>query len=414
MIMKWFKIAWRNVIRNKRRSLVAIWTVAMVSSSILLAYGFVNSTFWGLTHTIVQGGTGNMHVADNRFWTDFEDSTLEFGLKNQRAENIIAKLEKSKQVRQAMKRLSFSGVISKDEVSTVFQGTGIEVKKEQRLYRENIFINFSTDDDVKDNNFQVILAIDLARKLKAKDGDTVTLLSTTVDGGINAIDATMVGTYDTGVPELNAIELKAPMALVQELLLTDKVSRIVVQLRDVEATRIELAHINEIIKSKQEKVPLGTRTWYELKPYFESVKTIYYSIFLVMGSIILMVALLSVTNVMATAVNERIPEVGTLVAFGISNWQVRLNFIFEGLIVSFFGSIIGITIGFIMAIIINKLGFMMPPPPGRSTPYPLLFLPTLNSAIIILAISCFLGMIASYIPINKTLKKKVVELINHV
>ena len=419
IIKHWFKIAWRNVVRNRRRSLVAIWTVAIVSTAIFVAYGYINFTFWGLTRVIVQGGTGNIQIADNRLWSDFEESTLEFGINEKQADNTVKALEKSPKVRLAIKRLLFSGIVSKGEVSTVFQGIGIESFKESRLRQGNSSGAFKTGSMFKmhKNNYQIVLALDVARKLNAKVGDSVTVLATTIDGGINAIDVSVSGIYDTGIPILNTIELKVPLPLAQELLLTKKISRIVLRLQDIESTVASLPLIDDIL----EKIPknnadtrLGSKTWFELKPYFNSVKTIYYNIFTLMGVIILLVALLSVSNVMGTTVNERIPEVGTLRSFGIPKWQLRLNFVFEGLIIGFIGTIIGLIIGVVLAVIINQSGYMMPPPPGRSTSYPLLILVTTNSAIIIMLGACLLGMVASYIPINKALKKKVIEQLNHI
>jgi putative ABC transport system permease protein len=418
MIQHWLKIAWRNVVRNRRRSIVAIWTVAIVSTAIFLAYGYINFTFWGLTRVIVQGGTGNIQIADNRLWTSFEESALEFGINEKKANKIIKKMEQSPEVRLAMKRLLFSGIVSKGEISTVFRGTGIESFKESRLRQGNSSGAFKTGSMFKENsknNYKIVLAIDLARKLNAKVGDSVTILSTTVEGGINAIDVSVAGIYDTGIPIVNTIELKVPLFLAQELLLTKKISRIVLRLQDIESTEISLPLIDKKLKQiTTSNIKLSTRTWYELKPYFNSVKTIYYNIFTLMGIIILLVALLSVSNVMGTSVNERIPEVGTLRSFGIPKWQLRLNFVFEGFIVGFIGTIIGIVIGVILAFFINQSGYMMPPPPGRSTAYPLLILLTMDSAIIIMLGACLLGMIASYIPINKALKKKVIEQLNHI
>lgn len=334
MIKHWFKIAWRNVVRNRRRSLVAIWTVAIVSTAIFVAYGYINFTFWGLTRVIVQGGTGNIQIADNRLWSGFEEATLEFGINEKQADNTVKALEQSPKVRLAIKRLLFSGIVSKGEVSTVFQGIGIESLKESRLRQGNSSGAFKSGSMFKTpkNNYQIVLALDVARKLNAKVGDSVTVLATTIEGGINAIDVSVSGIYDTGIPILNTIELKVPLPLAQELLLTKKISRIVLRLQDIESTVASLPLIDDIL----EKIPknnadtkLGTKTWFELKPYFNSVKTIYYNIFTLMGVIILLVALLSVSNVMGTTVNERIPEVGTLRSFGIPKWQLRLNFVLK-------------------------------------------------------------------------------------
>ncbi len=410
---QWFKIAWRNVARNRRRSMVAIWTVAIVSSSIIVAHGYINFTFWGLTRVIVQGGTGNMQLVDKRMVNDFETELLAFGLDSKTANETVAKLEAAQPVRRAMQRLLFTGIVSKDDsISTVFRATGIESKKEKRLQQGNAagaFVKGAMFKDTDKNPYQAVLAIDLAKKLSIDVGDEVVLLANTVEGGINAIDATVSGIYDTGIPITNQLDIKVPLALAQQLLLTDKVSNIVVQLRDIEATKSILPQIKALVKGTK----MTVQPWYDIKPYFKAVEIIYYSIFTVMGVIIMTVALLSVANVMGTTVNERVPEIGTLRAFGIEKWQLRLNFVFEGLIIGFIGAVLGIILGFVLAFTISQAGIMMPPPPGRSTEFPLLILPTMGMAIWVLLAMSLLGIIASYLPINKILKKKVVEQLSH-
>ncbi len=410
---QWFKIAWRNVARNRRRSMVAIWTVAIVSSSIIVAHGYINFTFWGLTRVIVQGGTGNMQLVDKRMVNDFETELLAFGLDSKTANETVAKLEATQPVRRAMQRLLFTGIVSKDDsISTVFRATGIESKKEKRLQQGNAagaFVKGAMFKDTDKNPYQAVLAIDLAKKLSIDVGDEVVLLANTVEGGINAIDATVSGIYDTGIPITNQLDIKVPLALAQQLLLTDKVSNIVVQLRDIEATKSILPQIKALVKGTK----MTVQPWYDIKPYFKAVEIIYYSIFTVMGVIIMTVALLSVANVMGTTVNERVPEIGTLRAFGIEKWQLRLNFVFEGLIIGFIGAVLGIILGFVLAFTISQAGIMMPPPPGRSTEFPLLILPTMGMAIWVLLAMSLLGIIASYLPINKILKKKVVEQLSH-
>ncbi len=410
---QWFKIAWRNVARNRRRSMVAIWTVAIVSSSIIVAHGYINFTFWGLTRVIVQGGTGNMQLVDKRMVNDFETELLAFGLDSKTANETVAKLEATQPVRRAMQRLLFIGIVSKDDsISTVFRATGIESKKEKRLQQGNAagaFVKGAMFKDTDKNPYQAVLAIDLAKKLSIDVGDEVVLLANTVEGGINAIDATVSGIYDTGIPITNQLDIKVPLALAQQLLLTDKVSNIVVQLRDIEATKSILPQIKALVKGTK----MTVQPWYDIKPYFKAVEIIYYSIFTVMGVIIMTVALLSVANVMGTTVNERVPEIGTLRAFGIEKWQLRLNFVFEGLIIGFIGAVLGIILGFVLAFSISQAGIMMPPPPGRSTEFPLLILPTMDMAIWVLLAMSLLGIIASYLPINKILKKKVVEQLSH-
>ena len=222
------------------------------------------------------------------------------------------------------------------------------------------------------------------------------------------MDATVTGMYTTGIPEKDRLELKVPMAMAQELIETDKISYMVVQLRDIEGTEMYIPKINNAIKDGMQMKP-----WWDIEPYFIAVKNVYNNIFSVMGIIIMVVVLLSVTNVMNTSVMERVNEVGTLRAFGISKGRLKLNFVYEGLIIGIFGSIIGVIVSMTLVLTIDKLGIMMPPPPGRNDGFPLLLMPTWYSIVIVVGLMLIICSLASFIPIKNVVKKSIGEF-NHV
>jgi hypothetical protein len=64
---------------------------------------------------IVQGGTGNMQIVDNRMINEFETELLEFGLSKNMADDTVKKLESNKDVRRVMQRVLFTGIVSKDD-----------------------------------------------------------------------------------------------------------------------------------------------------------------------------------------------------------------------------------------------------------------------------------------------------------
>ena len=403
--MKWFYIALRNVWGNKRRSITAILTVSVALSSLILAYGYINFSFWGLTRSIVQGGTGNIQVLDKQFESAFEKNVLDFGLEGQRSEVLVTNLLTDKRISNVLRRVEFSGIVSTGENSAVFYGVGVEPRLERRLNGRNITGGYTMGKGLKkDNAYEVVLGKTLMEKLNVKLGDSVTVLSSTVDGGMNGIDLVVVGAYDTGVPMLNGLEIKVPLQVAQEILMTDKVSKLVIQLRDINATELVIPTVKKIVGDN-----LWVRSWQDIAPYFKAVENVYMGIFIVMGSIITLVVLLSVSNVMNTAVLERVPEIGTLRAFGISQAYLKLTFVLEGIIISFVGCIVGIILAMIIVVFINSLGYLMPPPPGRSLSYPLMILPTLNSILLKSILMVFISAVASYIPIRKILRKKIVE-----
>src|SRR5690606_10730559 len=107
------------------------------------------------------------------------------------------------------------------------------------------------------------------------------------------------------------------------------------------------------------------------------VVSLYTALFSVLGVIILAVVLLSGSNAMLMSLMERVREQGTLRAIGIPTHRIFKSFLYEGAIVGLIGGLFGVILTVIIALSINLIGIDMPPPPGRSTPYPLvIFLET--------------------------------------
>ena len=407
---KWFKIAWRSVVRNKRRSMTAVLTIAIAAAAMIAAYGFLTFTFWGLKTSIIQGGAGNYHIMDNRYITGFEETPLEFGIPNEEADTLTQKLESQSEIRSVLPRISFAGLVSFGEITAIFQGQGVNPKKESRLRAGNASGMYLQGREARgDDIYQVELAEKVASKLNVKVGDVVTLLGTTQFGGINAIDATVAGIYTTGVPERDAIEIKAPLEFAQELMEADRITRLVVQLSDMDATDTYRPTLESLIGDKN-----GTQTWYELEPYFLSVQQIYYGIFTFMGIILISVVLLSVYNVLSSTVLERVAEIGTLRAFGISRSRITRTFMTEGFIIGVMGSLLGVVLFTGLYILINQADVMLPPPPGRSQPYPLLIFFEIRGILVIGGVMVLLGGLASMWAVRKVITKKVVEQLSHV
>lgn len=407
---KWFKIAWRSVVRNKRRSMTAVLTIAIAAAAMIAAYGFLTFTFWGLKTSIIQGGAGNYQVMTDEFINGFEETPMEFGIPNAVADTLVTELEAKSDIKLVTPRISFSGLVSYGEMTAIFQGQGIVPKKEDRMRAGNPAGSYIEGRSIRgDNIYQVGLAEQVAKKLNVHVGDMVTVLGTTQYGGINALDAEISGIYTTGIPERDAIEIRAPLDFAQELMETERITRLVVQLRDMDATDIYRSTMESMIGDDK-----STRTWYEIEPYFIAVQQVYYGIFTFMGVILTAVVLLSVYNVLSTTVLERVAEIGTLRAFGISESRITRTFMTEGFIIGVIGSLLGVILSVVLLLIINNLGVMLPPPPGRSQEYPLMvFLEPLGMLVVGL-LMVLIGAAASMFAVRKVVKKKVVEQLSHV
>jgi putative ABC transport system permease protein len=66
------------------------------------------------------------------------------------------------------------------------------------------------------------------------------------------------------------------------------------------------------------------------------------------------------------SVLERISEIGTSMALGVTRAAVRRQFITEGVIIGIAGGVVGVTFGLVIAMAVSAVGIPLPPPPGMA------------------------------------------------
>ena len=120
---KWLKFACQNTLRNRRRSLVTVSIAALGTAAILLAGGFALFTYQALAQSAARS-TGHLIVGLPDQFTKDEDTPLQHGLDDAAA--LKAKLLADPAVRQVLPRISFSGLISNGDKSTVMIASGVD------------------------------------------------------------------------------------------------------------------------------------------------------------------------------------------------------------------------------------------------------------------------------------------------
>jgi putative ABC transport system permease protein len=388
--VKWLVFAWRNVLRNRRRALAGVLISAVSTAAILVGGGFALYTYESLRELTARD-TGHLVVAARNYFADDEDRPMQNGLPN--AEKIAARLMRLPGVYAVVPRVQFSGLISNGDKSVVFVGSGVAPDREFELRGPQMtFIAGQPLAGSWDAN-DILIGVELARVMKAKEGTVLTLLTTTAGGALNAIDVVVRGIVSMSVPEIDKRLVLAPITTVQKLLATQRVSALSVYARDAGDADGLAANI------QREYPQLETRTWLDLAVMYRSVRSLYNRIFGMLGIVMLVVVLFTVTNTLSMAVIERTREIGTLRAIGTTRSEIVRNFVIEGVLIGSAGAIAGMLLGAAVTVFLWFAGLQMPPPPGRSVGYPLYvnFSPALYAitAVVVVALSSAAAWVVS-------------------
>jgi putative ABC transport system permease protein len=403
-LLAWARFAWLNTRRNRRRSLVTVAIAALGTAAIGLAGGFALSTYQGLAEASART-TGHLVLARAAQFDGFEDTPLQHGLTD--AQALRQRLLADPAVRQVLPRVEFGGLVSNGDKSVIMMGVGIEPDAEFAV--KGPFLTVEAGRELAGTERgAVMLGAGLARNLKAQPGASLTLLASTTEGAMNALDVTVAGIVSTGVPEIDQRLVYTDIATAQRLLVTDRVSSLGVFLDRMEATLPARARLGAALPD------LALRTWEEQAPFYRSVRALYNRIFGALGLIIGVIVVVVVANAMAMSVIERTREIGTLRALGTRPGQLLQTLAMEGLLLGAAGGAIGAAITGAVSVALQVFPVMMPPPPGRSTGYPLLI--TLDAGLMLatLGLVTTLVALASAGVARRTVRLPVVAALGHV
>ena len=427
-IIKLANLSLRNLFRNGRRTLITVLVSAAGFAALAILAGYMDFSFYGLRELTIckgftaGGGTGHVQVFNSESLTKEGLYPMQFGIEDN--EKIQSDIESIDNVSFTMPRIEFNGLISNGDKSISFLGLGVEPDKEAGLIQYwNSLEKMSFRGDFSDEAYVqlgktgphgVLLGQQMAIALNAEAGSDLMLMSTTVDGAVNAVDVTVAGIIRGAMKAIDRHYLVAPVETAKNLLQTDRVSNIVVVLKQTEDTAVTSRIIEEKITGSGGKTLFSVIPWDRLAEYYYSVRDVYNIIFSFTGIIVVAIVFLSCVNTMLMATMERVREIGTLKAIGVSNLWISLMFLFEGFMIGLLGIAAGLGLKYIFSVVINNSGLRMPPPPGMSASYLLKIFPAFDFLPWIALLILFSTTMSGMLTLLKIRKITIVNSLTHV
>jgi len=404
-----FALAWRNLVRQKRRSFLMIAVVTFGFAAFALAGGFIAQSFEGLRDGTIKS-VGDLQVVDRRAVGKAEEATLEYGLPDAPRARALAAADPA--VAAVLPRIDFVGLATTGAKSVPFLGVAVDPGPEAAatLAPELIVSGKYLTGDGGDG---VVLGTGLAAALNVKPGQRLTMMATTPDGSLNAVDGVVEGLADVRIKELNDRYVAAGIGLVSRLLQSgDTVSKLVVFLKPGADENGAAGRIDKALEGGGYTIVV--RHWRELATFYEQVKMLYVGIFGFVGAVLVVIVVLSAAIVMTMAVTERTREIGTLRAIGTRPSGILKMFLAEGVVIALAGCVAGTLLALVVRAVLNASGIVLPPPPGATHGMPInvKFYPLAYGAG--LAAMLLTMGIASFFPARRASRIQIVDALAHV
>ena len=351
----------RNIFRNRRRTIITVFSIVVGFAAMACFGGFIEFSFAGLRETTIRTQLGHLQIYAHGY-SQHRVSDPESVLISEPGE-VMARIAELPGVAAVTPRLSFSGLGSTGNAAVNVSVVGVDPEGEEEF---SDFETLVAGRPLEPGDPEAgLIGEELRNGLGAEVGDWVTVLTTSFDGVINAVDFRVAGVVRTGSKEYDSVFVKVPIELAQRAKETGEVERIVVLLDDTDDLPALRPRIEEMLSTFDDE--FETRRWDELAGFYDAVVALYTGIFTVFAGIVGVVVMFSVANTMTMAVFERTGEIGALRAIGARRSTLVAMFLTEGVGVGLLGAGFGAVASWLIAGAVQAMGgIAMPPPPGMS------------------------------------------------
>ncbi len=346
------QLAWRNLWRHKRRTWLTVG--AMVFSNTLLVFliSLQLGTYQMMIENTLNAFSGHIQVQHPTY---NEDAKIRYSIPNiiQLAEQLRDELSSE----AVSARAAAFALASSAQRSYGMQVLGVQPQYEPQvstlpgLLQEGRYLQDSHAEEI-------VLGKVLARNLKVKIGDEITLLGSGRDGSFAAAIVSVVGIFDSGIIDLDRNIAAMPLGYFQQLFsMGTHGHNIVVNVPDLFAVKQWQQRINEYITGKPNLI---ARDWINLQPgLMQAIQADMSSAWFMYGILIILVAF-SVLNTQLMSVLERTREFGITMALGLKPGRLSRLILLETGLMALLGLLLGCFIGFLITFYFNRYGFYYP------------------------------------------------------
>ena len=332
-------LAWRNLWRQGRRSLVSLLAVALVVLFATVMYSFggalTNGMYGDLTDEV---GNAQIRPEGYRDARNFDDGLLKD------ASELRKTVAQTTPDAVVVGGLQVPGLVAGETRS---RGLAVQGQDWPELLKED-FVNDNLVEGTfvdGDNVTGIMLGQSLATALKVGLGDDVYVYAPGTDGyGAAAYTVEGLLNFDDPAQEINAAYLSLPAA--QELAAPDGLSRLELHFPGINTLDQDTQIAGELTQLKN-ALPQGAvvETWRQLDPSLATLVNFFTPVLVVMSFIFFLLAGLLVLNTVYLSTLERVREFGVIISLGARGRQIMGMVTLESVLMCMTGAALGLALG---------------------------------------------------------------------
>lgn len=402
-----FKLAWRNIWRNARRSLIILVSVIVGLAAIVL----YDSLSKGMIVQMLDNQIG-AHVSHIQIHKKgFNDNKM---IQNYipDPQRVEAAIRNNPAVRYFSRRVITFGIISSASSSSGVSLAGIDPQEEQHI--TTIKKSLVEGSYLSGQKHEIVIGKKLAEKLEVGIGDKVVAMASALGGNIGSDMFRVVGIYRTFSTEFDKVSAYISLDNAREMLaLGENVSEFALILEDVEKQQQVKTDLLAALNGDYEVL-----TYRELLPTLVMQMDIYRESIFIFYAIIGVAMIFGIINTMLMSVFERIREFGVLMAVGMKNSRLFRLIILEAFLLGALGTGIGFILSYLLYLPLAKSGINLSAFSESlnsfgvgTTIYPVLGVESVVSALLIIP---FIAVIGAIYPAVKAIRLEPITAIRYV
>lgn len=326
-------LAWRNIWRNRNRSLI---TMASIASAVLLAVvtaALQKGVFDNLIHNLVSLYTGHIQIHKKGYW-DEQILDNSFAL-NDTLQKQVAQIG---DLAAYAPRLEAFSLISSGEKTKGGLVVGVSPSDENHL--TNLQGKLIKGDFLNENDNRALVASGLAEKLKVGIGDTIVLLTQGFYGSTAAGKFAVGGLLRFGSPELNGQIVYLSLPAAQGWLdAPGMATTLSLTLKNDQALNKIASDLRNTLPAQYEVL-----TWEDMMPdIIQHIKTDRVGMYITIGVLYLLIAF-GIFSTLLMMLAERQREFGMLVALGMQKVKIARMLLVESVVLTLIGCLAGMAL----------------------------------------------------------------------
>jgi putative ABC transport system permease protein len=349
--MKLAALAFRNIRRNRRRSVLSGSAIGLATLIITLMFSILAGILGDYRANVVRYLTGHVRLRNAAYDANERLNPLHLSVPGYR--DLVARLEEEPKVAAVAPRIQFATAVYREERTFGGLGLGVDFDREQAVMQvQHSLVEGRLP---RMGQREMLLPVGLAEEVGAGVGDKLTLLGKNKYLGMAGMTFTVTGIARFPVAGFNHRFLLVPIDTAERLLkMEDEATEVLVLARDDRRVAALAARVNELLAAAGAQ-GVEARAWERIGMWhtlMRLVDTMYNFValfFFILGTTVII-------NTTMMVIFERLREIGTISALGMKPGEIVRLFFLEAFFISAIAAFAGVLLGTAITAALSRTG----------------------------------------------------------